>query len=158
MIYQIVASSSRPASKKKSARTLNSRPWDEAAPIVVGRFFGRAGLIGRLACRLGSRLGPIVECLLRPRGLFDLDAGEVNSGWLLCEGSKGIESRRGSSSSDRGSSDAGGNIGKSVAFRYSLPRGLSKVCICTTLSKTLATSVEGYWTNHCCKFHEYFGT
>ncbi len=99
----------------------------------------------------------MVECLLRPSGLLDLSAGEANSGWLLCEGSRGIESRRGSSSSDRGSSDAGGNIGKSVALRYSLPRGLSRVCICTTRSKPMAMGVEGDQTNHCCEFYEHFG-
>ena len=87
--------------------------------------------MGKLEWRLGNKPGPMVEFLLIPSGLFDRSAGDVSSGWLLWDGRSGRESRRGSSSSERGNSDDGGRTGKSVAFKYSLPRGLSSVCIYT---------------------------
>lgn len=55
----------------------------------------------------------------------------ARSGWLCCDGSGGKELRMWLSfSRGLGSSDMGGRWGNNVAFRYSLPRGVSRDCTC----------------------------
>ena len=132
--YQITASSSRPASKKRSPRTLNILPCDEAAPIAVCRFFIASAGDGRLAwrcCTCGNP-GLAVELRFNPSGVFTRRIGLLlaNSGWLLREGRGGIGSRECESvSSERGISESGGKTGNIPAFKYSLPSGLSSDCI-----------------------------
>jgi hypothetical protein len=120
----MTASSVLPARRKKSPSTLNSRPCDEAAPMPVCRFLTPWPLVG----------APYDELRIPAIG----DGVTLSSATLLCEGRGGKESRL-LLPSDKGKSDGEGNVGRSVAFRYSFPGGLSKVCTYTA-SKLLLYS------------------
>jgi hypothetical protein len=127
--HQIVASSVRPASMKKSPRTLNSLPCEDAAPMRLWRLrevgtprvLWRAGPMGGTAPADGMRFPSI--------GVLPLRGGaRESSGWLLCEGRRKNDSGS-SSTSGLGKSAAEGRDGNSDAFKNSLPSGLSRVVI-----------------------------
>jgi len=126
--HQTDASSVRPARMKRSPRTLKSRPCEDAAPMRLCRF--RAMGILRVLWRLDAMgdAGPTDEFRFNPSiGVVTLRVGTgESSGWPLSDGTR--DRRSGSSSTScRGKSAADGRNGNNVAFRYSLPSGLSRV-------------------------------
>jgi hypothetical protein len=128
--HQIVASSVRPASMKKSPRTLNSLPCEDAAPMRLWRLrevgtprvVWRAGPMGGTEPADGMRFVPSIGVLTLRTGARE------SSGWLLCEGRRKNDSGS-SSTSGLGRSAAEGRDGNNDAFKNSFPSGLSRVVI-----------------------------
>lgn len=126
--HQTDASSVRPARTKRSPRTLKSRPCEDAAPTRLWRFRGIVTL--RVLWRFDPMGDDGPEDALRlipSTGVVTLRVGIGEcSGWLLYAERR--DRRSGSSSTSwRGKSAADGIIGNDVAFKYSLPSGLSKM-------------------------------
>src|SRR6267378_7208261 len=124
--HQTGASSMRPARTNKSPKTLKSRPCEDAAPMRLWRFraigtlrvLWRPNAMGDAGPTDGFRFIPSIGVVT-----LRLGTGE-SSGWLLCDGRRDRCSGS-SSTSGRGKSETDGRNGNMVAFKYSLPSGLS---------------------------------